>query len=89
MESQLKAAKDVKIYQSGVYTYNKVGKVLTGRQFVAEYTLQKERYREWVVIVPRSDGRIFHAWMYTAKANGYNKSYPIAKAMLDSLAIIE
>lgn len=91
MESQLKikALKDVKVFPSQQYVYGKKGEKIAGKQFVIEYTIQGEKFKQWVVIVPRKDKSIYHAWFYTAPLAKYDTSMAVAKRMLGSFTLME
>jgi hypothetical protein len=54
-----------------------------------EYVMAGERYKQWVIVIPRPKGDIFHTWFYTSPINQYNDFFNIAKAMLDSWTITE
>jgi len=41
------------------------------------------------VVIPRKGGEIFHAWVYSAPEDLYEKYLPSAKMMLDSLTMTE
>ncbi|WP_028895069.1 hypothetical protein [Syntrophorhabdus aromaticivorans] len=86
-EAQLKTAKEPSVYEPKTFFYTKNGLALQGKQFVAEYALKGEKYKQWVIIIPRGDGQVFHVWSYTSPASRYENSRGIAKAMLDSWTI--
>lgn len=88
-EKQLKTAQDAKIYHPEPFVYKKDGVTLTGKQFMAEYTLQGERYKQWMIIILRNDGEVFHVWIYVSPVKRYETYLGIAKAMLDSWVILE
>jgi hypothetical protein len=88
-EKQLKTAQDAKIYHPEPFVYKKDGVKLTGKQFMAEYTLQRERYKQWMIIILRNDGEVFHVWIYVSPVKRYETYLGIAKAMLDSWVILE
>jgi hypothetical protein len=68
------------IYKNGTLS-------LTGRQMVVTYTYAGERYRKWMVVVPRPDGAIAHIWAYTAPEIRFDTFRPIADTMLRSWTI--
>jgi hypothetical protein len=88
-QKQLKTAQDAKIYHPEPFVYKKDGVKLTGKQFMAEYTLQRERYKQWMIIILRNDGEVFHVWIYVSPVKRYETYLGIAKAMLDSWVILE
>ncbi|OPX95206.1 MAG: hypothetical protein A4E58_02243 [Syntrophorhabdus sp. PtaB.Bin006] len=87
-ESQLKTTKEPSIYGPMTFLYRKNNLVLEGKQVVAEYVWKGEKYRQWVIIVPRSGGQAFHIWSYTSPAHRYESYRAVAKAMLDSWTIM-
>ena len=87
--NQLKRTKDVMVYNPEPYVYSKGQLNLTGKQLVAEYTLQGEKYKQWVVVLPRSGGDVFHLWSFVSQAKAYDHNLSVAKAMLNSLTIIQ
>jgi hypothetical protein len=91
IEGQLKSTdlKDVKVYPSQPYAYEKAGLKLGAKQFSAEYTYAGAPYRQWFVIVPRPDGMIFHLWYFVSDTGSYDKNAAIARAMLDSWVILK
>jgi hypothetical protein len=86
-ESQLKTAKEPSLYGPRAFFYRKNDVALQGKQLVAEYVLKGEKYKQWVIVVPRIDGQAFHVWSYTSPASRYDSYYGVAKAMLDSWTI--
>jgi hypothetical protein len=88
-ENQLSVTKYARVYPSEPYLYNKKGLRLVGKQFVADYVFRDKNYRQWVAVIPRRDGEIFHAWVFSAPEDLYDKYLPNAKTMLDSLTISE
>lgn len=88
-ENQLRITKHAKVYPVQTFSYNKNGSKLTGKQFIAEYILKDKNYKQWVIVIPRKNGEVFHVWIYTAPEEKYDKYSTIAQAMLDSLVITE
>jgi hypothetical protein len=88
-EKQLKTAQDARIYHPEPFVYKKDVVTLTGKQFMAEYTLRGERYKQWMIIILRNDGEVFHTWFYISPVKRYDTYLGIAKAMLDSWVILE
>jgi hypothetical protein len=86
---QLKAAevKDVKVYPTETYIYEREGVSVTGKQFLVEYNYQGGTYKQWFVIVPRPAGDVFHLWYYVAPLAQYDRDLGTAKAMLASWAL--
>ncbi|MEX0694545.1 MAG: hypothetical protein WD075_08890 [Rhodospirillales bacterium] len=68
-------------------TYAKYGMTLEGRQFVANYDHQGQRFRKWALVIPRPEGGIAHIWSYTAPARQFDAYRPIAERILNSLKI--
>ena len=87
--NQLKTTKNVIVYNPEPYEYNKGQVKLTGKQVVAEYTLQGEKYKQWVVVLPRAAGDVFHLWSFVSQAKTYDNNLGTARAMLSSFTIIQ
>lgn len=60
---------------------------LDGRIIVVTYTIGGERYRKWVLVMPRPTGTVAHIWSYTAPDKRFDAFRPIADAMLKSWTI--
>ena len=67
--NQLKTTKNVKVYDPEPYTYSEGQMTLTGKQLVTEYSLQGEKYKQWVVVLPRVTGDVFHVWSFVYRKN--------------------
>ncbi len=87
LENQLKLTPDAVIYGPDPFQYDKNGVTLSGRRCVAEYSLDKVKYKQSTIVVARSDGTLFHVWSYTAPAVSYDKYLPLAEAMLTAWEI--
>ena len=87
LRNQLKNAKEVKMSDVETVQYMKDNLKLTGKQFIAEYSMEAERYRQWIVVFPTPSGEIFLAWFYTSPIDQYNDFLDNAKAMMDSWTI--
>lgn len=85
--NQLKRAKDVILYEPEPFLYNKGGIKLTGTQVTAEYSIKGEKYKQWVVVLPRAGGDVFHMWSLVAPAKSYDAVSQAARAMLNSWVI--
>lgn len=88
-ENQLRVTKRAEVYPAETFTYSKQGVTLTGKQFMAAYTFKDKNYKQWVIVIPRKGGEIFHAWIYSAPEEQYDKYLATAQAMLDSWVITE
>jgi hypothetical protein len=88
-ENQLRITKKANVYPVETYTYNKNGVKLTGKQFIAEYAYKDKNYKQSVIVIPRKNGEIFHAWVYSAQSDQYDKYFPTVRTMLDSWVITE
>ena len=82
-----KNAKDVVVYNPEPFAYSKGQTKLAGKQMIAEYTLQGEKYKQLLVVVPRSTGDVFHVFSFVSKAKSYDKNVALAQAMLGSWTI--
>jgi hypothetical protein len=85
--NQLRKAKDVIVYEPEPFLYNKGQVRLTGKQVTAEYTIKGEKYKQWVVVVPRAEGDVFHMWSLVAPAKSYDAVLQAARTMLSSWTI--
>jgi len=83
-----KSFKDVKVYAPEQFLYAKNGVNLTGKQFTTEFTRHGRKFRQWIIVLPRANGELFHIWVYTATAKMYDAYSGTAKAMLDSWVIL-
>jgi hypothetical protein len=88
-ENQLKITKHANVYPVEIYTYNKNGVKLSGKQFMAEYVYKNSNYKQWIIVIPRKNGELFHVWIYSAQAEQYDKYFPTVRTMLDSWVIVE
>lgn len=75
------------IYNEEPYLYKFKKLELSGRQFTAEYVSRGEKFKEWVIVVPREGGEAFYAWSYTAPLGLYDAYLHVAEAMKDSWQI--
>lgn len=81
-------ATDVTIYDDRPFVYTaKDGSKLKGVEMKVEYTREGRKFRQWIVIVPRSAGEAFHIWSYTSPEDRYNEYARTAQLMLDSWEI--
>lgn len=84
------SSQNVRIYDEKVFIYTTMDGIrLSGKEFKAEYTRQGGDFRQWVIVVPRSAGDIFHIWLYTSPVNQYNTYLKTAEVMLRSWEIGE
>ncbi len=60
---------------------------LEGRQMIVTYTFSGERFRKWVLVLPRPSGTVAHIWSYTAPDSRFGTFRPFADAMLKSWTI--
>lgn len=60
---------------------------LEGRQMIVTYTFSGERFRKWVLVLPRPSGTVAHIWSYTAPDSRFKTFRPFADAMLKSWSI--
>jgi hypothetical protein len=88
-KSQLNKSGDARFSSVEAVTYHKNNITLPGKQFIAEYTKDKERFKQWLIILSRSNGNILHAWFYTSPIGQYDEFLGIAKSMLESWTYLE
>ncbi|MBA4416928.1 MAG: hypothetical protein C0392_03310 [Syntrophus sp. (in: bacteria)] len=84
LANQLKVAKEVIVYETSPYTHDKGGAKLAGKMFGAEYALNNERYKQWIIVLPRSTGEVIHVWSYTSPIKMYEKNLGVAQNILNS-----
>ena len=85
--NQLRTAKDVVVFEPEPFAYNKGQIKLAGKQVTAQYSIKGEKYKQWVVVVPRGTGEVFHMWSFVAPEKVYDALLPTARAMLGSLTV--
>ena len=82
------SAIDVRVSDEKLFTYEKEGTPkLTGAELVAEYTNNKTRFKQWIVIVERVGKEIYHVWSYTSPIEQYDAYLPSARDILESWII--
>ncbi len=86
-QNQLKITKHAKVFPAEPYVYNRSNMTLAGQQFVAEYNYKGVNNKQYLVVLPRINGDVFHVFIYSAPADQYEKYLDTAKAMLDSWII--
>jgi hypothetical protein len=87
-KQQLKSGDaNAKFSEEKAFSYAKNGLNLIGRQLKVEFTLKGQKYKEWLIVVPRTDRGVFFGWMYTSVASQYDMFSWVTKAMLDSWTI--
>ena len=84
-----KDAQDVVFDHEAPYIYQRDDIFLLGREFTVSYVMNGERFRQWTMILPRSEGRVAHIWSYRAPAGSYDRFLPVAEAMLRSWTIMK
>ncbi|HEY3277520.1 MAG TPA: hypothetical protein VGJ94_12945 [Syntrophorhabdaceae bacterium] len=89
LENQLRSTSEAMVFNPEPFKYTKDGFNLTGTQCVAEYTIKKERFKQWAVVMPDGNKPSFYVWSYTAPEAAYDVYLPIAKAMFDSWVLKE
>jgi hypothetical protein len=85
--SLAREAADFKIVGEKPLTYQNGNLSLSGRQIVVTYSYSGERYRRWVLVLPRPTGTVAHIWSYTAPDSLFVEFRPFADAMLKSWTI--
>jgi len=90
-KKQLNQATNVKIEDGADLPYTMAdGTQLTAKQFIVEYTIPEDNatYKQWQIVLPRTDGQVFHAWSYTSLVENYETYLPIAQEMLASWKLL-
>ena len=54
---------------------------------MAEYTNNKERFKQWVIIIERPGKEVYHIWSYTSPSAQYDEYLAVGSDMLDSWVI--
>lgn len=79
---------DTKFYNERQFVYKTTnGAILTGEEFIVEYTKSGEKFKQWQIIIPKYNGETFYAWIYNSPADMYDTYLEVAKKMLDSWKI--
>lgn len=86
-QNQLKITKQAKVFPAEPFIYNRNDLKLAGQQFLAEYNYKGKNNKQWLIVLPRVGGDIFHVFIYSTPAEQYDKYLGTAKAMLDSWII--
>lgn len=86
-QNQLKITKHAKVFPSEPYIYNRNNLKLSGQQFLAEYNYRGANLKQYLVVIPRANGDVFHVFIYSTPVDQYEKYLDRAKAMLDSWII--
>ena len=81
------AATAVEYFGDRPLTYDKDGLRLEGHEFLVTYTMEGERFRQWVIIVPRPKGEIAHVWSYASSEARFHFFRPVVEAMWKSWII--
>ncbi len=88
LKAKLKAnAADLSYFGEKPAAYVKANRRLNGVEFQATYSIDRVRYRQWTLIVPRPTGGIAHIWSFAAPESKFDSFRPIVEAMLKSWTI--
>lgn len=60
---------------------------MNGKYLVFTYTYKGVQFKQLQFVFERDDGQAFYAWGYTAHAEFFDVSYPIAKAMFGTWSV--
>jgi hypothetical protein len=78
----------VKFYESGpIVITEKNGTKDKGEYTIFSYQYKGKAFKQWQIVVLRSDGQVFYAWAYTSPLSQYPNDQVVAKNMLDSWVI--
>jgi len=80
-------ARDVVLLMEQPLTYKSARFSLAGRQMLVTYSFGGERYRRWIIVVPRPKGTVTHVWIYSAPDAKLETFRPVADAILKSWTI--
>lgn len=81
------AATEVEYFGERPLTYDKNGLRLEGYEFLVTYTMERGRFRQWTIIIPRPEGDIAHVWSYASPAARFHFFRPVVEAMWKSWII--
>ncbi len=88
LKAKLKAnAADLSYFGERPAAYVKANRRLNGVEFQATYSIDRIRYRQWTLIVPRPAGGIAHIWSFAAPESRFNSFRPMVEAMFKSWTI--
>lgn len=60
---------------------------MDGYQFLVTYNYEGQKFRKWVMLLPRARGGVVHIWSYTAPEAQFNTYRPVAEEILKSWSI--
>lgn len=90
LKTQFKQGEDAKIVDEQPLSYTtKQGETIEGSQVLAEYVFNGEQFKQWQIVIPRPDGKYFHAIAYTAPADLFNTYISTARAMINTWTMRE
>lgn len=79
---------NAKFYNERKFIYKtNSGIILTGEEFISEYTRSGEKLKQWQIFLPNISGQIVYVWIYTSPVDQYDTYLEVAKDMLDSWKI--
>ncbi len=84
-----KDAQGATFEREGPYVFRKEDIFLLGREFMVDYVLNNERFRQWTIIVPRPEGRVTYIWSYRAPRGDFRRFLPMAERILSSWKIFK
>ncbi len=88
LKEKLKAnAAELSYFGEKAAAYVKDNRRLNGVEFQATYNIDRVRYRQWTLIVPRPTGGIAHIWSFAAPESRFNSFRPMVEAMFKSWTI--
>lgn len=80
-------ASDITMTQSSAYSLSSGGGAFTGKQIEMTYQRQGTRFKQWLIVVPRHDQKVFYAFSYTASIDDFPKYLGAANQMLNNWTI--
>jgi hypothetical protein len=86
-QNQLKITKHAKVFPAEPFVYNRQDLKLAGQQFLAEYNYKGANHKQFLAVLPRVNGDVFHVFIYSTPIEQYDKYFATAKTMLDSWII--
>ncbi|MBT3358441.1 MAG: hypothetical protein HN403_02300 [Rhodospirillales bacterium] len=84
-----KDAVDVVFEGDGPYIYRKGDVFILGHEFSVSYSDNQRRFKQWSLVLPRSDGRVAHIWSYRAPIESFARHLQVARNMVQSWTIMD
>lgn len=83
------AAPQAEVLTTAPFLLRRDGPFLRGAQAVAQFRRGGDWVRQWAVAVGRRDAPVVHLWIYSAPAELFDATRPLARAVLESWQLTE